>query len=60
MNNPELREQTASQLQSAVNRAGQMTAFVGLDGFVDEILHVVDKLGATPFEGKRPAAVETL
>src|SRR5436190_4029859 len=43
MNNPELREQTASQLQSAVNRASQMTAFVGLDGFVDEILHVVDK-----------------
>jgi sugar/nucleoside kinase (ribokinase family) len=23
--------------------AGQMTAFVGLDGFIDEILHVVDK-----------------
>jgi sugar/nucleoside kinase (ribokinase family) len=40
---PEQREQTASQLQSAVSRAGQMTAFVGLDGFVDEILHVVDK-----------------
>src|SRR6266849_5507388 len=43
MNNPELREQTASQLQSAVNQASQLTAFVGLDGFVDEILHVVDK-----------------
>ena len=43
MNTPELREQTASQLQSAVPKAAQMTAFVGLDGFVDEILHVVDK-----------------
>jgi len=37
------REETATQLESAVQRAGQMTAFVGLDGFVDEILHVVDK-----------------
>ncbi|HOX56641.1 MAG TPA: hypothetical protein P5205_07825 [Candidatus Paceibacterota bacterium] len=37
------REQTATQLLAAVNRAGQMTAFVGLDGFVDDILHVVDK-----------------
>jgi len=43
MNAPELREQTASDLLSGVNRASQMTAFVGLDGFVDEILHVVDK-----------------
>src|SRR5215472_3913839 len=43
MNNQELREQTAAELQSAVQRASQMTAFVGLDGFVDEILHVVDK-----------------
>ena len=43
MNNPELREKTAVQLQAAVNRASQMTAFVGLDGFVDDILHVVDK-----------------
>ena len=37
------REQTAVQIQSAIQRASQMTAFVGLDGFVDEILHVVDK-----------------
>jgi sugar/nucleoside kinase (ribokinase family) len=43
MTNTELREQTAAQLESAIGRAGQMTAFVGLDGFVDEILHVVDK-----------------
>jgi len=43
MNTPELRAQTAGQLLAASNRASQMTAFVGLDGFVDEILHVVDK-----------------
>jgi len=43
MNNPEMREKTAAQLQGAANRVGQMTAFVGLDGFVDDILHVVDK-----------------
>ena len=40
---PEQREQTAAQLLAAVSRAAQMTAFVGLDGFVDDILHVVDK-----------------
>jgi sugar/nucleoside kinase (ribokinase family) len=39
----ELREQTASELQSAASRVNAMTAFVGLDGFVDEILHTVDK-----------------
>lgn len=43
MNTPELREQTAAQLQAAAGRVRQMTAFVGLDGFVDEILYVVDK-----------------
>lgn len=43
MNNPELREKTATQLQAATKRISQMTAFVGLDGFVDDILHVVDK-----------------
>src|SRR5258707_15588807 len=40
---PQLREQTATQLQASISRAAAMTAFVGLDGFVDEILHVVDK-----------------
>jgi sugar/nucleoside kinase (ribokinase family) len=43
MNNPAQREDCASQLLAAVNRARSMKAFVGLDGFVDEILHVVDK-----------------
>jgi sugar/nucleoside kinase (ribokinase family) len=43
MNCRNIREQTATQLLAGVSRASQMTAFVGLDGFVDEILHVVDK-----------------
>jgi sugar/nucleoside kinase (ribokinase family) len=43
MNSPEMREKTAAQLQAAATRVGQMSAFVGLDGFVDDILHVVDK-----------------
>lgn len=43
MNTPELREQCAQRLLTGAAAAGRMTAFVGLDGFVDEILHVVDK-----------------
>jgi len=43
MNTPELRVRCATQLLAAVSRISQMSAFVGLDGFVDEILHVVDK-----------------
>src|SRR5438876_5281286 len=43
MNTPELRAQCSAQLLAAASRSGPMTAFVGLDGFVDEILHVVDK-----------------
>jgi sugar/nucleoside kinase (ribokinase family) len=38
-----LREQTAAKLGGAVQAAAQIRAFLGLDGFVDEILHVVDK-----------------
>lgn len=43
LNTPELRERCTTLLESAAPRVGQLTAFVGLDGFVDEILHVVDK-----------------
>lgn len=43
MNTPELRQQCAAQLIAANARAQSLSAFVGLDGFVDEILHVVDK-----------------
>ena len=43
MNTPQLREQIATQLQAATRQISQRKAFIGLDGFVDEILHVVDK-----------------
>src|SRR3954471_7929434 len=43
MNTPEMRAQCAAELANNAGRVAQMTAFVGLDGFVDEILHVVDK-----------------
>jgi len=38
-----MRDKCAAALSDNVKRASQMSAFVGLDGFVDEILHVVDK-----------------
>ncbi len=43
MNMPDLRAQCASALLANAGRASTMSAFVGLDGFVDEILHAVDK-----------------
>jgi sugar/nucleoside kinase (ribokinase family) len=43
MNTSELRQRCASQLAVSTARAYELRAFVGLDGFVDEILHVVDK-----------------
>ena len=39
----EFREQTAARLLAGVERVSRMRAFVGLDGFVDEIIHVVDQ-----------------
>ena len=39
----ELREQTAARLLGSMERVTHLRAFVGLDGFVDEIVHVVDK-----------------
>ncbi len=38
----ELREQCAKQLLASVEKATQLKAFVGLDGFVDAIIHLVD------------------
>ncbi len=38
----EFREQTAVRLLTNVERASHLRAFVGMDGFVDEIIHVVD------------------
>jgi sugar/nucleoside kinase (ribokinase family) len=43
MNPPDLRAACAQKLLAASARAATLSAFVGLDGFVDEILHVVDK-----------------
>jgi sugar/nucleoside kinase (ribokinase family) len=43
MNSLELREQCAEKLLSRARDAERLTAFIGLDGFVDEIIHVVDK-----------------
>jgi hypothetical protein len=43
MDSASFRAQVASQLEAAVIKVPQLSAFVGLDGFVDEILHVVDK-----------------
>jgi sugar/nucleoside kinase (ribokinase family) len=39
----EIRAQCAQKLLAQQDRAARLSAFVGLDGFVDEILHVVDK-----------------
>ena len=39
----EIREQVAVKLLTQVKAASHLKAFVGLDGFVDEIIHVVDK-----------------
>lgn len=43
MNTPELRQSCARELEAGERRVKQLSAFVGLDGFVDEIIHVVDK-----------------
>lgn len=43
MNTPELRAACAGQLQTHAAKVAALNAFVGFDGFVDEILHVVDK-----------------
>ena len=39
----EVREQCAAKLLTLVSSATHLRAFVGLDGFVDEIVHAVDK-----------------
>ena len=39
----EFHRTVAGRLTAAAAAAGPLTAFVGLDGFVDEILHVVDQ-----------------
>ena len=42
MNSPqEIREQCAARLLGSVERATRLKAFIGLDGVVDEIIHIV-------------------
>lgn len=43
MNEGTLRGECADRLERAAGQVGDLSAFVGLDGFVDEIVHVVDK-----------------
>jgi sugar/nucleoside kinase (ribokinase family) len=43
MNISDQRAQCAAALLANAGQASTLTAFVGLDGFVDEILHAVDK-----------------
>lgn len=43
LNSQEFRHAAASRLDAAAGKVPQLSAFIGLDGFVDEILHVVDK-----------------
>src|SRR5271154_4889240 len=43
MNIPDLRAQCAATLLANARQGSTLSAFVGLDGFVDEILHAVDK-----------------
>jgi hypothetical protein len=43
MNIADQREQNAARLLAAEPRLRQLEAFIGLDGFVDDILHIVDK-----------------
>lgn len=43
MNTVEMREAAAEKLEAAASRTPGLAALVGLDGFVDEILHAVHK-----------------
>lgn len=43
MNSPEFRLAAAAALDAAASRVPQLSAFIGLDGFVDEIIAVVDE-----------------
>jgi len=42
-NSPDFLLGAAARLEAVASRVPELSAFVGLDGFVDEILHVVDK-----------------
>ena len=43
MSIPDFRADCARQLTSLIERASAFTAFIGLDGFVDEIIRAVEE-----------------
>ncbi|MCK9315611.1 MAG: carbohydrate kinase family protein [Verrucomicrobia bacterium] len=43
INSTERRQKCAELLKANVSAAAKMSAFIGMDGFIDEIVHVVDK-----------------
>ena len=55
MNPPDLRAACAEKLLAGSARAATLSAFVGLDGFVDEILHVVDKRDSAESSQRLPS-----
>ncbi len=58
MNTPELRRRCATQLQAAAEQVSTMKAFIGLDGFVDDIVHVVDKRESAEKYTRMPMMVQ--
>ena len=58
MNTKELRAQCAQTLLARQDQATHLSAFVGLDGFVDEILHVVDKRESAEVYSRLPTIAQ--
>lgn len=58
MNSPELRAACAQQLHAATSSVSACNAFIGFDGFVDEILHVVDKRESSEKYKRLPTIVK--
>jgi sugar/nucleoside kinase (ribokinase family) len=58
MNTQEVRAQCAQTLLARQDRAAHLSAFVGLDGFVDEILHVVDKRESAEVYSRLPTIAQ--
>ncbi|HMP81979.1 MAG TPA: PfkB family carbohydrate kinase [Verrucomicrobiota bacterium] len=54
MNTPELRAVTATRLSASAEKAHTLKTFMGFDGFVDNILHAVDKRTAADHYERLP------
>jgi len=57
INSTERRQKCAELLKANVSAAAKMSAFIGMDGFIDEIVHVVDKR-VSPTEYVRLSTIE--